>query len=255
MSDTPPILDHLADGVLTLTLDRDVYRNALSVEIMDGIVPLLEEAAADDNVRVVVIAANGKCFCAGAKLDTMSDQQEAIVARKFHGRGRRMFTTILEFPKPTIAKVQGHALAGGCGLATACDFVISQEGAQFGYPEIEVAASPSIVMQILLRRVPWRIGMEWSMRGGRIEGSEAKRWGLINDVVAPGELDKTVDDLAAELAGRDPGALSVIKELGLVGPDMSLNPSLRYATGMSAIASSAPASREAIAGFFDRSKK
>jgi methylglutaconyl-CoA hydratase len=248
----PAVLADRSDGILTLTLNRDEYRNALSAEIIDGLTSQIEEAVLGEQTRVIVIAAHGKAFCAGAKLDQMSEQSDAMSARRFHARGRKLFAALLECPLPTIAKVQGHALAGGCGLATACDFVVCAEGVTFGYPEIDVAASPSIVMQILLRRVPWRIGMEWAMRGQRVDAAVAERWGLINRVVEREALDAEVAKLAAELASKDAGAMSVIKALGIVSPDMALHPSLMYATEMSAIASSSEASRAAIADFFEK---
>lgn len=250
----PAVLSEQRNGILTLTLNRHSYRNALSEEIISGVTSGLTMAGDSPDVRVVVIAATGTAFCAGAKLDAMSAAGDAQSARQFHSRGRRMFAALLECPVPTIAKVQGHALGGGCGLATGCDFVICADGVTFGYPEIEVAAAPSIVMQILLRRVPWRIGVEWSMLGGRVDAATAARWGLINRVVPASELEREVDELARALSEKDPGAMSVIKELSVLSPDLPLHQSLTYATDMSAIASSSEASRKAIAGFFDKQR-
>jgi len=236
---------------MRLTLDRDEYRNALSGEIIAGLSSALRTAREDDGVHVVLLRAEGKAFCAGAKLDVVATRSDGMLQRKYHRSARELFTALVQFPKPTIACVQGPALAGGAGVATACDFVICAEEVVLGYPEVNLAMAPSMVMQILLRRVPWRIGMDWVFTGERIPAAEAARWGLVSQVVAAADLDRVGDQLASSLADRDLGALELIKELGLVGQDLPFERSLRYASEISALAGSSSAAREAISTFFD----
>ena len=241
--DGAPVVADKQGFVTVLTLNRDAYRNALSQEIVDALLRQLAIARENDS-RVVVLRARGRAFCAGAKLDELVATADGPDARRRQMSARRLFSDLVTFPKPTIAVVQGPAVAGGAGLATACDFVIAAADVYFAYPEVNIAAAPSMVMQILLRRVPWRVGTAWCMLGRKVPAGEAKDYGLINEVVPSDQLEEVGRNLAELLANKNPDALAIIKEMALVGPEMTLRNSLDYAATMTALISVSDANRE-----------
>jgi enoyl-CoA hydratase/carnithine racemase len=194
-------------GVGRLTINRPEKRNALTFEVMQGMRDALARAATDDDIRVVVVAGAGeKAFCAGADLGSTMSAGEAA-AHDARGMLADVFRTMWSMGKPSIARVHGYALAGGFGLAMACDFVVAADDAVLGTPEIDVGLWPHMITVPLLRSLPPRVVLELITTGRRISPDELHRHGAINRVVPIDGLDAAVDELAATLASKSPIAM------------------------------------------------
>lgn len=180
MSETP-ILESLADGVLTVALNRPDKRNALDAATVAGLHAALERAELDADVRVVALRGAGQDFCAGADLaellasaDRSMDENRANAQRLGD-----VFVRMRELPKPVVAVVHGRALAGGCGLATACDMVLARADAQFGYPEVSRGFVPAMVMAMLRRVTGEKVAFDLVMTGRILSAAEAQAAGLV----------------------------------------------------------------------------
>jgi methylglutaconyl-CoA hydratase len=203
------------EAVGRITLARPEKKNALDYaaarELSDG----LREMSGDAALRVIVLAADGNDFCAGADLTALhalldaSDDDQRRDAEALGG----VFRALREMPQVTIAAVRGRALAGGTGLATACDIVVAEEGARFGYPEVRVGFVPAMVMAILRRQTGEKRAFELVASGRQVSAREALELGLVSRVVAVHELDGAVEQLAGELAAMPPNALRSTKAL------------------------------------------
>jgi enoyl-CoA hydratase/carnithine racemase len=195
------------EAVARLIINRPEKRNALSWEVITLLRTGLAELKADDAVRVVVLAGAGdKAFCAGADLSSMAAGAGAAELHEARGELAELFRDLWGLGKPTIARIQGYALAGGFGLALACDFVIASERAVFGTPEINVGLWPFMITVPLLRSMPPKKALELMMTGRSIGVDEAVRIGFVNQVVPAGQLDDHVSMLAGQLAAK-PGAV------------------------------------------------
>ena len=181
---------HLDAGILTLTLDRPEKRNALSSALIEELRAALARAENDSAVRVVVLKGAGKDFCAGADLEELlasADKDPAENERSALKLGH-LFVALRQLPKPVVAVVQGRALAGGCGLATACDLVLAADTAQFGYPEIQRGFVPAMVMAMLVRQVGEKSALELTVTGRLLSASEALSLGLFTQVFSTPDL-------------------------------------------------------------------
>ena len=251
---TTPLLPALDDGIFTLTLNRPDKRNALSSELIEQLHQSLERADLDGDVRVVLLRGAGKDFCAGADLDELLASvdhapaaNEAAALRLGH-----LFTRIRELPKPVLAMVQGRALAGGAGLATACDLVVAGAGAQLGYPEIQRGFAPAMVMALLRRMVGEKVALDLVLTGRVLSADEAKAVGLVTRVVPDAALEKEARSLAQVLAGSSASALALTKQLFYQLETRSLSEGIALGAKVNALARSTPDFRSAVARFLDR---
>ncbi len=204
------ILYDVAGHVATITINRPERRNALSWSVMSELRLAFTAAKEDRDVRVVVITGAGdKAFSAGADLSGMSEGAGFAELHDARGELARVFQDVWTMGKPTIAKVRGYALAGGFGVALMCDFVVADETAEFGTPEINVGLWPMMITVPMMRSMPPKKALELMLTGRRVKASEAERIGFVNRVVAPGELDATVDELAATLASKSPAIVKL----------------------------------------------
>jgi enoyl-CoA hydratase/carnithine racemase len=208
------VLRHHADGVARLTINRPERRNAMSWGVMTGLRQAVAEAKADPDVRVVVLTGAGdEAFCAGADLGGMGTGHgpaDEGFLDKHQSRGilAALFQDLWHLGKPTIARVQGWAMAGGLGLALACDLVVASDRARFGAPEINVGLWPYMITVPLVRSMPPKKALELMLTGRVVKADEAERIGFVNQVVAHDGLDAAVDDLAATLAAKSPADAS-----------------------------------------------
>src|SRR5829696_9479944 len=180
----------VSDGVATIALDQPDTRNALSNELLTGLIGAFELAAADDAVRCVVLTStHEKVFSAGGSLDQFA--ADVPLVHKHFGTERfpRLFKTIMGLGKPTLCAANGHVLAGALGLALACDLIVAKESATFGAPEINVGVFPFMIMALIYRNVPRKKANELLLLGERISAAEAERIGIVNRVVAPEAFD------------------------------------------------------------------
>lgn len=199
------VLYGVGDGVAMVTINRPERRNAMSYGVMQGLRDAVASARTDDSVRVVVLTGAGdRAFCAGADLGGIADNAGAAAAHDGRGLLADLFRDMWSLGKPTIARVRGYALAGGFGLALACDFVIAADDAQFGTPEVNVGLWPYMITVPMLRSMPPKTVLELQMTGRRVGAEEAARIGFVNRVVPVDELDAAVDELADTLAAKSP---------------------------------------------------
>ena len=190
------ILYSVDNSVATITLNRPEKRNALNEALIAEIKQGLERASQDGVVRVVVITGAGKDFCSGADLSALQKIAQASVAENADDARSllELFVLIRQISVPVVAVVKGRALAGGCGLASACDLVLAAESARFGYPEVKIGFVPAMVLAILRRNVSEKRAFELITRGDEIDAARAKEIGFVNQVYADEKFD---DEVAA----------------------------------------------------------
>jgi len=195
------ILYSVESSVARITLNRPEKRNALNDAVIAGLKQSLKSAAAEKNVRVVVISGAGKDFCSGADLSALQKIAGASVAENSDDARSllELFLLIRQLQVPVVAAVTGRALAGGCGLATACDLVLASASARFGYPEVKIGFVPAMVMAILRRNVSEKRAFELITRGAEISAEQAKEFGLVNQVFADESFDTDVEHTSAGL--------------------------------------------------------
>jgi enoyl-CoA hydratase/carnithine racemase len=241
--------------VARVTIDRPERRNAMSFQVMAELGEALARAKADEAVRVMVLTGAGEsAFCAGADLGGIGDNTGLAAMHEARGRVAGLFRALWDLGKPTIARVQGYCLAGGFGLALACDFVIASETATFGTPEIDVGLWPYMVTVPLLRSIPPKKALDLMLTGRRVGGEEAERMGFVNRVVPAGDLDAAVDELAATLASKSPvvmrwGRASFYRALDMAGEE-----ALDYLHALLTVTTLTDDTREGLAAFAEKRK-
>ena len=213
-----------AGGILTLRLNRPEKRNALNGALVGALARAFRDAENRPDVRVVLLRGEGTDFCAGADLSeleriTQLGPEASLVDAQELGS---LLLAMRRHPRPIVAAVQGRALAGGCGLATACDLVLASSGAEFGYPEVHLGFVPAMVMAILRKKVTESVAFDLVTGGHRIPAMEALRIGLVNRVFPDGSFDREVEAFSAELATRPAKALSLTKGLLYELGDLSM---------------------------------
>ena len=203
------------DGPLAiLTLNRPEKRNAISYELIDELVRALQEVEKSE-AQILILTGAGKAFCSGMDLDNLRaiterspDENRADSQRMAH-----LFRSLYDFPKVTIAAVNGPAIAGGCGLATLGDFTLASSEASFGYTEVRIGFVPAIVSTFLLRQVGEKHARDLLLTGRIVSADEAFRMGLANEVVAPDKLQERARELASTLLQNSPASLLATKRL------------------------------------------
>ena len=241
------------DHVLTLVLSREAQRNALSATLVEALHAALDEAARDDAVRVVVLTGAGeKAFCAGGDLAGGGGDGGFL---SLHD-GRRRYAALLEklvsFEKPVVARVNGHALAGGLGLVCACDLAIATDDAQFGTPEVNVGLFPYMVTALLFRQIATKHAAELVLTGRKIDAAEAARLGLVNRAVPRAQLDGAVAELAGGLASKSPAVLRLGKRALRQTRDLPLSPALELLAAQLSVNSLAEDAMEGVSAFLEK---
>lgn len=249
-----PELLRTQDGfVLTLTLDREPQRNSLSAGLVDELLDALSAAARADDVRVVVLTGAGaRAFCAGGDLAGGPGGDGFLAAHEGRRRYAALLGALASFEKPTIARVNGLALAGGLGLVCACDLALAADDTSFGTPEVNVGLFPYMVTALLFRTVPARHAMELVLTGRRLDAAEAARIGLINRAIPRSELDAAVAALAAELAKKSPAVLRLGKRAVNATRDLALAPALELLASQLSVNSLAEDAMEGVAAFLEK---
>ena len=236
----------------TLTIDDPERRNPMSLETMAELTERIVDAAADPGVKVIVITGAGdKAFSAGGDL---SGRFVDAPLADHGGRGALadLFRAIRRCGKPVIARVNGHALAGGFGLAAACDIVIAVDDATFGTPEIRVGLWPMMITAVLQRLIPQRAAFELMATGRRIDAEEALRLGVVSRVVPRADLDAVVAETVDRLCQSSSAVLALGKDAFYATEDMPLDAALDYLhTGLTAVALTDDAA-EGVASFVEK---
>ena len=242
------------DGVLTVTLNRPDKRNAIDSEMVAALSAELARAELDQDVAVVVIRGSGKDFCAGADLAELlasvdrTPEQNAADAACLGA----VFTSMRALPKPVVAVVHGRALAGGCGLASACDMVLAHEDAVFGYPEIQRGFVPAMVMAMLTRSVGEKVAFDLVATGRLLSASAAMDIGLVSRVVGAASFDEEVAGIVGQLASSSPTALALIKKQLHELEGRSFDDAIALGTKVNAVARSTPDFKEAVSRFLKK---
>lgn len=243
------------DGpIARLTLASPENRNALSPQMVQDLQEAFEQLQTQETTRVIVLCAEGKVFCSGADLKNLhhllsaSSEENLQDSRKL----AQLFETIYMCPKPVIAAVEGKAIAGGAGLASACDLVVASSEAQFAYTEVKLGFVAAIVMIFLLRAVGEKHARELLLTGEAISAAEAYRMGLINRLTEPGQALSRAYSLAEQITRNSPVALSSTKSLLASLPSMGLQEALGHAAQMNAWARTTQDLREGITSFLEK---
>ncbi len=252
--DEPILLSETADGIATLTLNRPAAYNALSEELLGELQTALDEAAADESVRVVVLAGAGKAFCAGHDLKQMRSRPDQDYYRRLFAQCSRMMQTITTIPKPVIARVHGIACAAGCQLVATCDLAVASEEARFGTNGINVGLFCSTPSVALSRNVDRKRSFEMLMTGDLIDPATAVDYGLINRAVPAAELDAAVNALARKIAAKTPVAVKAGKEMFYKQIEMDLAEAYAYAGEVMACNMMAEDVAEGIDAFSEKRK-
>lgn len=248
------IVGALADGILSVTLDRAAKRNALNRAMIDGLHAALDRAELDADVRVVMLRANGADFSAGADLPELlaSADQDAAANEAEALRLGSLFTRIRELPRPVIAVVRGRALAGGAGLAIACDIVLAADTATFGFPEIARGFVPAMVMTLLRRLAGEKAALELVLTGRSVGAAEAARLGLVSRVVAEADLERESAALGLAMAAAGPSAVALTKRLFMELDGRGFADGIALGARTNALARTTPEFRAAIGRFLGR---
>jgi methylglutaconyl-CoA hydratase len=213
MPEEATILSQRTDTICRLVLNRPDKRNALTPTLIAELRIALTEAAADPQVRVVVISGAGSDFCSGLDLASLEQIAQADVMENMEDASAlgQVFTSIRNHPKPVVAAVRGRALAGGCGLATACDVTLAAESASFGYPEVNIGFVPAIVAAMIRRAMPDKQAFDLLTQGEPVSAEDALDLGLITRVFPDSEFDREVERYVLRLAAKSPSAISLTK--------------------------------------------
>jgi methylglutaconyl-CoA hydratase len=243
------------DRVAYLTLDRAEKRNALNYDVVAELKLAFEAAEQDESCKVIVLRANGKAFSAGADLESIQAMQDYEYDDNLADSTHLMqlFLQIYTLKKVVIAQIQGHAIAGGCGLATLCDFAFAVPEAKFGYTEVKIGFLPAIVSVFLLRKIGEGRTKQLLLTGDLISAAEARELGLINYVVSADELTNRVEAFAQKLClENSANSLEVTKELVARVQDLPLEAALRYAAQQNATARSSDDCRRGVGAFLNK---
>ncbi|HLV27827.1 MAG TPA: enoyl-CoA hydratase [Burkholderiaceae bacterium] len=247
-----PVIGELADGVLTLTLNRPGQFNALSEDVLAGLQEALDRAAGDDALRCVVLAAGGRAFCAGHDLKQMQANRRHEYYLDLFRQCGRLMQSIVEFPVPVIAKVHGMATAAGCQLVASCDLAVAADTAKFAVSGINVGLFCSTPAVALSRNVGAKKAFEMLITGRFISAEDAVQHGLINQAVPADELDAAVESLVAEIRGKSPVAVRTGKAMFHRQRGMALDAAYEFAADVMARNMMAEDVHEGIDAFINK---
>ncbi|HKW69378.1 MAG TPA: enoyl-CoA hydratase-related protein [Candidatus Dormibacteraeota bacterium] len=242
-----------ADGhIATITLNRPEQRNPLSTTMLRDLASALRWCREEPAVRAVVLTGAGRVFCAGADLSSFDGEMTGL--ERFHSRDLfvDLFLLMAELGKPIVGRINGHALAGGFGLACSCDMLVAVDTATFGTPEINVGIWPMMIQAILSRNIPRKVLLEMEMLGDRWTATQLQVLGVINRVVPHEQLDSTVDEFAQALAKKSPVAMRLGRDSLYRHQDMDFRAALHYLHGQFLLVSQTEDSREGIRAFFEK---
>ncbi len=248
------LLDY-ADETATITLNRPEKRNALSAPMISELLTAFDEIE-KKKVRVVIMTGAGATFCAGMDLEILQAmaQQSPQENQEDSRRMAKLFRRVWSFPRPMIAAVNGHALAGGCGIATLCDFTISAPEAKFGYTEVKIGFLPAIVSVFLTRQIGDKRARDLLLTGRLLPAEEAKQLGLVSEIVAPEKLIARAHEFAGQLSAASPSSLSRAKRLLVCAESAALDADLERAVLENARIRCTPDFKEGLASFLEKRK-
>jgi len=244
----------VADRIATITLNRPEKRNAISTQMIDELLAALDECERNAAVRVVILTGAGKAFCAGMDLEglqsltSQSHEQNLDDSRRM----ARLFRRLYDYPKPTIAAVNGAAIAGGTGIATMCDFTLAVPDAKFGYTEVRIGFIPALVSVFLRRQIGEKRARDLLLTGRDFDAAAAQQLGLISEIAAPEKLLDRARELAATLLANSPTSLARTKALLSDSDRTELSREIELAVQANAAIRSTADFREGLAAFLEK---
>jgi enoyl-CoA hydratase/carnithine racemase len=246
---TSPLLYQVQEQVARFTINREPQRNSLSPEVIALFLDYLNQAQADQNVRVILITGAGqKAFCSGADLGgSITDGGQQAFADY-----ARLLKRLAGFPKPTVARVNGYCLAGGMGFMLACDIVIAKDTAKFGTPEVNVGLFPMMIGALIYRNVPRKKATEMVLLGNKLDAQQAVAMGLITRAVAPKELDEEVAAVVNALAAKSPIGMKIGKQAFYAMADMPFEQAVDFLSGKLGEVASTEDAVEGITAFLEK---
>ena len=237
--------------VVRLTINRPDRRNAINPEVVRSLSEGLRRAEGASAKVVVLTGAGEKAFCAGGDLGGMTPDSQ--VAKHFlRAEVGELFSQMRGAPFPIVARVNGHALAGGFGLMLACDLVVAADTAGMGTPEIDIGLWPFMISAVIQRDLPRKVALDLMLTGKRITAAEGERWGFVNRVVASGELDQAVDDLVSTLTSKSPLVTSLGKRSFYRSEDMAFEEGVEYLAGMLTLCLESEDTIEGVTAFMQK---
>ena len=254
MTEAPRVLIEVADGVLSATLNRPEKRNAIDTPMIEGLLTMLERADLDAGVRVVALRAAGTDFSAGMDLnELLASADQALEANRAAAlRFAEIFVRMRRVPKPVVALVRGRALAGGCGLATACDLVLAAESAKFGYPEVQRAFVPALVLTLLRRAVGEKVAFDLAATGRILPATEAAGVGLVSRVYEDADFEEQAGEVLRALAATSASALALTKQQFYQLDGLPFEEGLRLGADVNAVSRTTPDFRAALEAFLKK---
>ena len=256
MTDLPPLEQVLVavDGHLaTVTLNRPEQRNPLSATMLRDLATAFRWCQQEPDVRVVVLTGAGdRAFCAGADLTSFDGGMSDLERHRSRDLFVDLFALMASLGKPIVGRVNGHALAGGFGLACACDLVVATDTATFGLPEINVGIWPMMIQAILSRNLPRKILLEMEMLGDRWTATQMERFGAVNRVVPHDQLDSTVREITDKLVKKSPLAMRLGRDSLYRSQDMEFHAALHYLQSQFTLITLTEDSKEGIKAFFEK---
>lgn len=250
----PILLSETRDAVLTLTLNRPEVRNALSWDLRAALHAAFSEAKEDAGIRVVILTGAGRAFCSGLDLAELETVRAKSSEENLEDSAAlaQLFKLIYTFPKPVVAALNGHALAGGAGLASVCDLTVVSEAAKLGYTEARIGFVAALVGVFLVRQVGEKAARDLLLSARLVSAREALTMGLVNEVRPPAEVLPRAIELAQSLRANSPTSLALTKRLLSDVPSLGLSEGLSYATQLNALSRTADDLREGVAAFLEK---
>ncbi len=250
----PVLLRSDADGIATLTLNRPAQYNALSEELLTSLQCELDQIAQDEALRVVIIGAEGKAFCAGHDLKEMRASEDRAVHQALFDQCGRMMISIHRLPQPVVARVNGIATAAGCQLVANCDLAVAADDARFAVSGINVGLFCSTPAVPLSRNLARKQALQMLLTGDFISAGEAKAYGLVNEVVPAADLDSATHALAAKIAAKSAHSIRLGKDMFYKQLPMDLADAYAYASERMACNMESHDAREGIDAFIQKRK-
>ncbi len=254
MTQEKMLMIRIDSGIATLTLNRPGQFNALSREMLLAMEAALDDIAQDESVRVVIIAANGKAFCAGHDLKEMRSSEERAFHQSLFDQCSKVMGAIHQLPQPVIAKVQGLATAAGCQLVAQCDLAVAVDTARFAVSGIRVGLFCSTPAVPLSRTMPQKQAMQMLLTGDFIDAEMAKASGLVNEVVRAAQLDLATRDLAERIIGKSSLSIRLGKKMFYEQLNMGLSEAYDFASERMACNMDSEDAREGIDAFIEKRK-
>ncbi|MCH7880193.1 MAG: enoyl-CoA hydratase [Proteobacteria bacterium] len=250
----PFLLREARDGITTLTLNRPQQYNPLSSEMLSELQQALDDIAKDDSIRVIIIAAQGKAFCAGHDLKQMRSSEDRAFHQALFEQCSRMMLTINQISKPVIAQVNGIATAAGCQLVAACDLAVASEASRFAVSGINVGLFCSTPSVPLSRNLSRKQAMHMLLTGDFIDAQTALDYGLVNQVVADDELEEATRAMAQKIVAKSSLAISLGKQMFYQQLNMGLADAYEFAGERMTCNMDSEDAREGIDAFIEKRK-